>query len=97
MDDTNPIDKETWWGCRRCPRWIRKDTWHQHGSAHSMVEAALRLKLSTDRAMKIDHSAFRCGIDGRSYATSDLLMTHLEDAHFTVYSREGKRKGGINV
>lgn len=88
MDDTNPIDRETWWGCRRCPRWIRKDTWSTHGSCHAMVESALRLKLASDRATRDNDNLFLCGVCATGLGDATALMNHLETKHFTVFYRD---------
>lgn len=88
MDDKNPIDKETWWGCRRCPKWVRKDTWSAHGAAHAMVEAAIRLKLATDRAMKNDYATLSCGVCHSPHGTNgEALMAHIQGRHLTVFYR----------
>jgi hypothetical protein len=62
-----------------------------------MVEAALRLKLAVDRALKIDNAAFVCGICVSRADNAVELMVHIEQKHLTVIYRPKPNKGSVNV
>jgi hypothetical protein len=88
------MSDEEWWGCRRCPKKIRKDTWKAHGNAHAMVEAARRMKLSADRATGDAENLYLCGICASHRGDETALMDHIEEKHFFVvaYVPEGKTR-----
>jgi hypothetical protein len=83
-----------WWGCRRCPKVIRRDTWKAHGHAHAMVQSAVRLKIATDRATDDNLNLLLCGVCGTGFAEQLALMGHIETKHLEVVSeiRNGKTR-----